>query len=185
MAAYRYGRPHIGYQALLANALLTESGALGYVTELLSGEFHAPFGRSSHHQVWSEAMVVTPLVRGLLGLEVGNAGQRLRFAPQLPADWDRVSVGRVAAGPSRVDLALERAAGRMTIVVAAVAGPMPALALAPALPLDARVQSVQIDGLDARFDARPEGDVQRIEIGVPKTTAAIRRIVLIYQEGTD
>jgi hypothetical protein len=84
-----------------------------------------------------------------------------------------------------VDLALERAAGRMTIVVTAVAGPMPALALAPALPLDARVQSVQIDGLDARFDARPEGDVQRIEIGVPKTTAATRRIVLIYQEGTD
>ena len=36
-------------------------GALGYVTELLSGDFNAPFGRSSHHQVWSEAMVVTPV----------------------------------------------------------------------------------------------------------------------------
>ena len=38
MAAYRYGRPHVGYQALMANALLTESGTLGYVTELLSGD---------------------------------------------------------------------------------------------------------------------------------------------------
>ena len=45
---------------LMANALLTFQGALGYVTELLSGDFNAPFGRSSHHQVWSEAMVVTP-----------------------------------------------------------------------------------------------------------------------------
>jgi glycogen debranching enzyme len=35
MGAYRYGRPHVGYQALMANALLTYSGALGYVTELL------------------------------------------------------------------------------------------------------------------------------------------------------
>ena len=51
----------------MANALLTYQYALGYVTELLSGDFNAPFGRSSHHQVWSEAMVVTPLVRGLLG----------------------------------------------------------------------------------------------------------------------
>src|SRR4029078_10193260 len=86
VGAYRYGRPHVGYQALMANALLTCPWALGYVTELLSGEFHAPFGRSSHHQVWSEAMVVSPLVRGLLGLEVGDAGPRLSFAPQLPAD---------------------------------------------------------------------------------------------------
>src|SRR5439155_24376546 len=36
MGAYRHGRPHVGFQALMANALLTETGALGYVTELLS-----------------------------------------------------------------------------------------------------------------------------------------------------
>ncbi|MEP6925912.1 MAG: GH116 family glycosyl hydrolase [Pyrinomonadaceae bacterium] len=52
-AAYNYGRPHVGNQALMANALLTYSDALGYVTELLSGDFNASFGRSSHHQVWS------------------------------------------------------------------------------------------------------------------------------------
>ena len=46
-----YGRPHVGYQALTANAFLTFGGALGYVTELLSGDFNTAFGRSSHHQV--------------------------------------------------------------------------------------------------------------------------------------
>src|SRR5262249_40087180 len=80
MGAYRYGRAHVGYQALMANALLTFTGALGYVTELLSGEFNTPFGRSSHHQVWSEAMVITPAVRGLLGIEAGAGGKELRFA---------------------------------------------------------------------------------------------------------
>ena len=186
VGAYRYGRPQVGYRALMANALLTWPWALGYVTELLSGELHAPFGRSSHHQVWSEAMVVTPLVRGLLGLEVGDAGQRLRFAPQLPADWDRAAVRRVSAGSSRVDFAVERAAGRMTITATATAGAMPALDLAPALPLDARVQSVRVDDADVRFRAQPEGDVQRIEIEVPKSAAATRRVVLTYEEeGTD
>ena len=109
MGAYRYGRPHAGYQAAMANVLLTDQYALGYVTELLSGDFNAPFGRSSHHQVWSEAMVVTPLVRGLLGIEATEGGRTLTFAPQLPADWDRVSATNVPAGEARYDLGLERA----------------------------------------------------------------------------
>ncbi len=37
VAAYRYGRPAVGYQALMANALLTYPWALGSVTELLPG----------------------------------------------------------------------------------------------------------------------------------------------------
>jgi len=91
----------------------------------------------------------------------------------------------VSAGSSRVDFALERADGRMTITATATAGAMPALDLAPALPLDARVQSVRVDDADVRFRAQPEGDVQRIEIEVPKAAAATRRFVLTYEEGTD
>ncbi|HEX8117442.1 MAG TPA: GH116 family glycosyl hydrolase, partial [Pyrinomonadaceae bacterium] len=74
MGAYSYGRAHVGFQALMSNVLLREQGALGYTTELLSGDYNAPFGRSSHHQVWSEAMVAAPLLRGLLGLEVRDEG---------------------------------------------------------------------------------------------------------------
>ena len=62
---------------------------------------------------------------------------------------------------------------------------MPALALAPAFPLDARVRSVTLDGADARFRARPEGDVQRVEVDVPRGASGPRRIVFAYDEGTD
>jgi len=185
MAAYAYGRPAVGYRAVMTNALLTWPWALGYVTELLSGAFHAPFGRSSHHQVWSEAMVVTPLVRGLLGIEVTDGGRRLRFAPQLPADWDRVGVKRVAAGLARVDLSLERGSGRMTISAITTAGVAPKLTVAPAFPLDARIRAVTVDGSDARFQVRPEGDVQRAEVALPASSAASRRVVFTYDEGTD
>ncbi len=184
MGAYQYGRSAVGYQALMANALLTYPWALGYVTELLSGDLHAPFGRSSHHQVWSEAMVVAPLVRGLLGIDVTDGGRRLTFAPQLPADWDRVRVRRIAAGDSRVDVSLERSEGRMTIAATATTGPMPVLTVSPALPLDGRVRSVTVDGAGARFRARPFGDVQRVEVEVP-AGAATRRVVVTYDEGTD
>src|SRR5207302_2902768 len=112
MGAYTYGRPHVGFQALMANALQTQTGALGYVTELLSGDFATPFGRSSHHQIWSEAMIVTPTLRGLLGIEALDGGRTLRFAPALPATWDHVEARGVHVGASRYDLRFERSAGR-------------------------------------------------------------------------
>jgi hypothetical protein len=209
MGAYRYGRPHVGYQALMANALLTFQGALGYVTELLSGELNAPFGRSSHHQVWSEAMVVSPLVRGMLGLEVGGGGRSLTFAPQLPADWDRMAVRNVAAGGARLAFNVAREPGRLSIEIeAAPASPgalfaeSPTVMLSPAFPLDARVRSVAVDGRDTPFRMESRGDVQHAVVSVPATAlspvtppgappgaASARsisaRVVFSYDEGTD
>ena len=184
MAAYRYGRPHVGYQALMSSALLTEQGALGYVTELLSGDFNAAFGRSSHHQVWSEAMVVTPFVRGLLGIEP-LAGGRLRIAPQLPADWDRVTARGVVAHGTPLDVEIARSAGLMTIRVARGAGAHPpSLVIAPALPLDAQLDGVRVDGRTARATVQRLGDVQFAEVTVPQpgqqTVAEFR-----YRGGSD
>jgi hypothetical protein len=191
MAAYRYGRPHVGYQALMANVLLTFSGALGYVTELLSGDFNSAFGRSSHHQIWSEAMVVTPIMRGLLGVEVTGGGRELRFAPQLPADWDRVSATSVPAGHAKYDLTLERGGGRMTITVSRQADQPSTtssaprqLVVSPAFPLDAVVRGVTVNGKPAQFTMIPLGDVQQAQIVVP-SPAPQSTIALSYIEGSD
>lgn len=189
MAAYRYGRPHVGYQALMANALLTEPGALGYVTELLSGDFNAPFGRSSHHQVWSEAMVVTPLLRGLFGIEARDAGRTLSLAPQLPADWESATLTNLPAGASRIDVTLTRAAGRLVLLLdprrdaAAPAGGL-RISLAPAFPLDARVRSLKANGRSVPFTMRREGDLQVAEAtldGVSLKTEAVFEL----EDGTD
>jgi len=183
--AYRYGRPHVGYQALMANALLRSRSALGYVTELLSGDFDAPFGRSSDHQVWSEAMVITPLLRGLLGLEASAGGQALRFAPTLPADWDRAAVRNVAVGRARFDLKVVRADGRATITVTRKSEGAPGrLVVAPAFPLDTRVRSVTVNGQERSFEARALGDVQRVEVTV-EAASARTEIVFALDEGTD
>jgi hypothetical protein len=194
MGAYRYGRPHVGYQALMANALLSYTGALGYVTELLSGDFNAPFGRSSHHQVWSEAMVITPALRGLLGIEVGAGGRELRFAPQLPANWDRVEARGVAAGDARYDLKLVRAAGRLTVTItqrrseaatpSARSQEVERFFVAPAFPLDARLRKVTVQGRETQFEIESEGDVQRAVVGMEAYGPTVE-MVFSYTEGTD
>ncbi len=168
MGAYRYDRPHVGYQALMATALLTFQDAYGYVTELLSGDYNTAFGRSSHHQVWSEAMVVTPAVHGMLGLEARDGARLLRFAPSLPEDWDAVSVTHAAAGAGRYDLSVERGEGTLTVVVEQrEAGGAEAVEVAPAFPLDAVVHSVQVNGNLGLFNLTQQGDRQRAVVQAP------------------
>jgi len=115
LAGYRHGRPQIGWQALASNAALTEFDCLGYVTELLSGDYCSAFGRSSHHQVWSEAMVALPLLRGLVGLRVLEQGKLVEFAPQPPADWPGFTVSQIATAYGPAQLVYKREEGRRTI----------------------------------------------------------------------
>src|SRR5580704_7362192 len=81
VAEYRYHQEFPGYLNLRANALLALDGSLGHVTEVLSGDYYQPLSTSSPHQIWSAAMVVSPLLRGLLGLETDETSHELRFAP--------------------------------------------------------------------------------------------------------
>jgi hypothetical protein len=193
LGAYRYGRPHVGYQALMANASLTGAFALGYVTELLSGAFNTPFGRSSHHQIWSEAMVVTPTLRGLLGIEVTEGGGVLRFAPQLPVNWNNVAVRNVRAGAAAFDFTLKRTEGRQTITITRRELEKEAqgarrrstqLQLAPAFPLDAHLRKVTVNGRATDFTTRQLGDRQFIEFAV-NNALGTNEVIITYDEGTD
>ncbi len=190
MAAYRYGRPHVGYQAVIANASLTSHNALGYVTELLSGDFATAFGRSSHHQIWSEAMVVTPIIRGLLGIEVSEGGRMLQFAPNLPADWDHVAIRSVPAGATRYDIRVDRTTGRTSVhLVRHDPKSKPEaigrrLSIAPAFPLDARIRGVSINGKIGRFAATQGVEIQRVEVPVQEVSTETE-VTFTYDEGTD
>jgi glycogen debranching enzyme len=108
MAELRGGQPLAGQQMLMQNADLTWAQDLGAVTELLSGDLFVPFGRSTSHQLWSSAMVITPALRGLFGVEV-DAGQRtITVNPHLPADWDEARVERLHVGSDLVTLTFRR-----------------------------------------------------------------------------
>jgi glycogen debranching enzyme len=202
MAAYSYGRPHVGFQALMSNVLLDRQNALGYVTELLSGDFNSPFGRSSHHQVWSEAMTVAPVIRGLLGIEVSDLGKTVRFAPQLPADWNSIQVNNVHAGGRTFDFHLLRGGGMMKIFVSTPESAdrqtkeATTLIFAPAFPLDAHIKSVTVYGHPLRYEVKREGDVQRVEFemeagrfghvfNLETPPARVTTITVTYDEGTD
>ncbi|HTX75314.1 MAG TPA: hypothetical protein VMD29_03835, partial [Terracidiphilus sp.] len=103
LAEFRGGQPLAGYRMLMQNADLTWAQDLGADTELLSGDFYVPFGRSTSHQLWSSAMVITPTLRGLFGISIDAQTKTITVNPHLPADWSGADVRNLplSAGPGQ------------------------------------------------------------------------------------
>jgi glycogen debranching enzyme len=140
LAEYRYHNAPAGWFALQAIARTGFDQALGRNPEVLSGRLYKPLDTAVPQQFFATSMVLTPLVRGLLGIDVDAPNHRLTIAPHLPPDWDSVSVERVAVGHGQLSFTVQRAAGRMTAVVTRTGDPAPLeVAFSPALPLGARV----------------------------------------------
>jgi len=70
-----------------------------HVTEVLSGDYYQPLSTASPHQIWSAAMVISPVLRGMLGLQVDATTHTVVMSPHVPADWNHFSLTdvRVAA----------------------------------------------------------------------------------------
>jgi glycogen debranching enzyme len=115
LSEYRNGRSLSGYAHLMQNADLTWAQDLGAVTELLSGEFFRWFGRSTSHQLWSSAMVLTPAVRGMFGLEWSAADRTLTVTPSLPAQWNEAKILNVPVAQSRVGIEMRRSGSTLLV----------------------------------------------------------------------
>lgn len=122
MAEYRTGHTLSGYTHLMQTAEQTRTQDLGAVTELLSGIFFQPFGRSTSHQLWSSAMVVVPALRGLFGIEVDAQSGMVLLDPHLPADWDSAEVKRLHIGLSVCTLQYTRKDQRIEVKVETISG---------------------------------------------------------------
>jgi GH15 family glucan-1,4-alpha-glucosidase len=132
VAEYRYHQEFPAYENLRANALLALDGSLGHVTEVLSGDYHQPLSTSSPHQIWSAAMVVSPLLKGMFGLEKDATKKTLTFVPHLPADWTNFEINNVRIGDSKINLSYQKTLGEITLEVTRTGGEC-ALDFEPAL----------------------------------------------------
>jgi glycogen debranching enzyme len=115
VAEYRGSEPLAGYQLLMENANLTRAQDIGAVTELLSGDFFVPFGRSTSHQLWSSAMVITPVLRGLFGISIDAQTKTVTVSPHLPASWDHAEVQRLQLPGATASLSFTQKDGTLDI----------------------------------------------------------------------
>ncbi len=151
VAEYKYHQEFAAYENLRANALLALDGSLGHVTEVLSGDYYQPLSTSSPHQLWSAAMVVSPLLKGMFGLEKDATKKTLTFVPHIPADWTNFRINNVRVGDSVVNLSYQKSLTEIILEVARTGGDC-TLDFEPALANSALVGRVEVNRRVQTFD---------------------------------
>lgn len=169
---YRYHRALPAYMNLRANAELALDGSPGHVTEVLSGDEYQGLSTSSPHQIWSAAMVVSPLLRGLFGLGTDAAHRVISFSPHVPADWKNFAVRNVRAGDCRVDVQYTRTDEGIVLALDRSGAGDCTLEFSPAISPIAEVMSVEASGhLISHRVTRSTTD-QHVDIRLPLSRGA-------------
>ncbi len=148
LAQYQYHNAAAGKFALDAIARTTFDHAMGRNPEVLSGRLYKPLDTAVPQQFFATSMVLTPLIRGLLGIEVDGPRRTVTIAPHLPPSWDSVAVSNVPVGAERVSFVVRRRAGVITLEAERSGGadgtPL-TVTFAPALPLGAQITSTSVE----------------------------------------
>ena len=164
---YRYHRADPAYFNLRANALLATDGSLGHFTEVLSGDYYQSFSTSSPHQIWSAAMVVSPILRGLFGVQVNAEAHQITIAPHVPADWTSFAIHNVYVGSVIADFQYRKTQDSIVLETKRAGTGDCWVEFAPAISLRAEVLSVEMNGRSLPFKVQPTSNDQHVKIRFP------------------
>lgn len=171
---YRYHRAFPAYENLRANSLLALNQSLGHTTEVLSGDYFEGLSTSSPHQIWSAAMVISPMLKGLLGIDTSATDRRLTLSPHLPGNWTWWKATNVRFGSTTADFAYDSNGDSVTLNVKASGESGATLQFSPSFSPRARVLGVDVNGRAAKFDVQKNASDQHIVMNVPLTSCTIR-----------
>jgi len=144
-AQYNYGRPWSAYPLVSGLQQLTFDFARGRHPELLSGTYYRPLDAAVPQQFFATSMLVSPVLRGLIGWSPDAPRGRARIAPQLPPSWDRVEVKGLPVGPVAVDALIRSGPGRRSVALTASGGEVE-VDVAMVLPPGGEGASFVVDG---------------------------------------
>lgn len=164
---YRYHRELPAYSNLRANALMFNDGSLGHFTEVLSGDYYEGFSTSSPHQIWSAAMVVSPILRGLFGLQTDAASHQITLAPHVPADWTTFGIQNVRMDGARVEFEYHKTLDAITLETRRTGAGDCWVEFSPALSLRANVISVEMNGRPLAFKIEANREDQHVSMRFP------------------
>ncbi len=142
--------------------------SLGHMHEVLSGSLYRPQLESVPEQTWSSAGFLQATIRGLVGLRVDAAANRVLFAPHLPATWDGITIRHVQLGRASLDLTLHRTEQGFTLAIDN-AGPPCTIEFVPQLPLGARIVRAELNhkAVAVAQDSYPQETDARLTLNAP------------------
>jgi len=143
---YRYHRDLDAYLNLRANALLGMDGSPGHFTEVLNGSYYEPLATSTPQQIWSAAMVVSPILRGLFGLETNAPTSEVTLKPHVPADWPSFTIANLHVGSTTLTLRFRKDVNSIWLETTRTGGGKCTLDFSPAVSLRANLGAATLNG---------------------------------------
>jgi glycogen debranching enzyme len=174
LAFYRYHRPLNAEPLVRALVEQTFMNSLGHVPEVFSGDAYRELDVSVPEQIWSSGMVITTLMRGMLGLAPYAPKSELHWTPHLPPGWPGVTIRNLVIGRSTLNLEMTQARNKIGLKVEDT-GPPAAITFAPEVPLGSRnpratfngrpmrvkINSFSMDAhAEVRFSAGPKSEIE-------------------------
>jgi glycogen debranching enzyme len=169
VAEANYGRLGAGqalhYMRAIANSLDLEMP--GALPEVLPSPDYNPFSdfreRLMFMQAWSAYGVQYPIIHHMLGIEPFAPTRTLYIVPQLPPEWDTLSVTNLRIGSERIAVSVRRE-GRHAIVEVNTAYGW-TITLGYALTHDAEIAAVMLDGtgIDYKVEQTTRGHEVRVQ----------------------
>ncbi len=164
VAEYRYHREFPAYLNLRSNALLGVDGALGHFTEVLSGDYNQSFATSSPHQIWSAAMVITPILRGMLGMQINAAKHEITLSPHVPADWTSFAIHDVRVAGAAVDIRYRKTADSIVLEAKRIGTGDCWIEFSPAFGLRTQIVGAEMNGRPLAFKMQPNSNDQHLVV---------------------
>ncbi|MGH9517911.1 MAG: amylo-alpha-1,6-glucosidase [Terriglobales bacterium] len=171
---YRYHRAFPAYSNLRSNALLALDGSLGHVAEVLSGDYYQPLSTNSPHQIWSAAMVISPLLRGLFGLQTDAVQHRVVLTPHVPADWTSFAIRAVRVGDATLNFVFHKTLAEMELQIDSSGNAT--VEFSPAVSPRAKIIGVEFSGARVQFQILKSDVDQHVVVRVvaPKGRSKLR-----------
>jgi glycogen debranching enzyme len=179
---YRYHRALPAYSNLRSNALLGVDGSLGHFTEVLSGDYYQSFATSSPHQIWSAAMVVSPMLRGMLGLGTDAQKCEIMLAPHVPADWTSFAIHNVRAGGGTVDFQYRKTADTIVLETSRAGSGDCWVDFSPALSLRGEVVGAEIGGRSLPFKTEANSNDQHVHVRFPMSSGTNSVVIRVKND---
>lgn len=138
--------------------------------EVLSGDFYTQLSTSTPHQIWSSAMVISPILRGMMGLEVNALNSTVTFAPHVPAGWNEFTIKNVKVGETTLDLMYHVVGEDFTLEVQRHGSSKFELNFSPAFSPRAKILAAEVNGQKVTPKISANDSDQHATLSVPITT---------------
>ncbi len=151
MGEYEYHRAISGFHHLLQTARLAQDDALGFSSEIWSGDYYRPLDTSVPHQLFSSGMIVSPFMRGLMGFKSNEQKKQFTIAPQMPAAWEALEVKRYRLGRELFSVSLRKSNGKYQATIEKQTNSPYEIRFAPSFGPFTRILAVTVDGKPSPF----------------------------------